>query len=272
MTRLDQGLNEVYSCPTCRRPLFPGSRENNNHSQTGEAFNDEQLARQRSSGQGGQNAPDHGLPTEAFPNPPQAPDGIPWRFNSISLSCSFYVLLTSYSTSLFFPIYFFRVGLEPNWGQHWPNQGSDGAGPSSTATTSVGLGRVQMMMRHLASVGETYAQTALEDTAWGLWPMTHPHGASGSSVLPPQAASAALRYNRNMGGLRFRNPTHSVSDNVTPIHAMVETVREVLPHIPDEIIFQVSLSLSSCRNILISSGWIMIPVCGIILKYVLNRH
>ncbi|KAI3943938.1 hypothetical protein MKW92_023563 [Papaver armeniacum] len=120
-----------------------------------------------------------------------------------------------------------EVGLEPNWGQPWPNQGSDGAGPSSTAVRSVGLGRVQMMMRHLASVGETYAQTAIEDAAWGLWPTPHPQAASGSSILPPQAA-AALGYNGHIGGLRFRNPTHSVNDNMSAILAMAETVREDL--------------------------------------------
>ncbi|OVA09802.1 zinc finger protein [Macleaya cordata] len=210
---LDQGLSEMYSCPTCRRPLFMGSRENNAHSHTGEVMNDEQLARQISSGLDQQNAPGHGLPIGGFPNQPQAPsDSIPWR-----------------------------VGPDPNWGQPWPNQGFDGAGPSTTAMRSVGLGRVQMMMRHLASVGETYAQTALEDAAWGLWPMTHPHAASGSAVLPPAAAAAAaaaMRYNRNTGGLRFRSPSHSVNDNVSNILAMAETVREVLPHIPDEIIFQ----------------------------------
>ncbi|KAI3951690.1 hypothetical protein MKW92_025209 [Papaver armeniacum] len=206
---LDQGTNEVYSCPTCRRSLFPGARENSTHSRTEEALNNEHLARQIGYGLDTQNAADRVPPAGTFPNQPQAPpDGIPWR-----------------------------VGLEPNWGQPWPNQGSDGAGPSSTAVRSVGLGRVQMMMRHLASVGETYAQTAIEDAAWGLWPTPHPQAASGSSVLPPQAA-AALGYNGHIGGLRFRNPTHSVNDNMSAILAMAETVREVLPHIPSEIIFQ----------------------------------
>ncbi|CAI0462361.1 unnamed protein product [Linum tenue] len=90
-----------------------------------------------------------------------------------------------------------------------------GAGPSNNATRSVGLGRVQMMMRHLASVGETYAHTALEDAAWSLWPMNHPSQgmASGSALIPP-IPTAAGRYPSGVA------------------------VREVLPHIPDELILE----------------------------------
>ena len=94
-----------------------------------------------------------------------------------------------------------------------------------------------MMMRHLASVGETYAQTALEDTAWGLWPMNPSQAASSSGApIPPPAGG---RYPGGAAGVHIRTASRSANDNIANILAMAETVREVLPHIPDDIIFQV---------------------------------
>lgn len=46
--RLDQGLNEVHACPTCRRPLFTAAARNSNNVRTAELLNDEQVARQLS--------------------------------------------------------------------------------------------------------------------------------------------------------------------------------------------------------------------------------
>lgn len=129
------------------------------------------------------------------------------------------------------------MGLDSSWVHPWPREGLDGAGPS-TVIGSVGLGRVQMMLRHLASVGESYGQTALDDTTWSHWPMTQPQGVSGSSVTP---VPSAVRYARNTGGLRFRNVSPSANDNISNMRAMADTVREVLPHIPEDIIFQVML-------------------------------
>ncbi|KAF8413000.1 hypothetical protein HHK36_000972 [Tetracentron sinense] len=204
---LDQGLSEMYSCPTCRRPLFVVRPEDNTNSHAAEVSSDELLARQISSGLDRQNASGHAVPTRPFSNQTQNPlESSAWR----------------------------EVGLDSSWVHPWPSQALDGAGPS-TAVSSVGLGRVQMMMRHLASVGETYAQTALEDTAWSLWPMTHPQAASGSSIPP---AASTIRYTGNAGGLRFRTASPSANDNIANILAMSDTVREVLPHIPDELIFQ----------------------------------
>ena len=89
--RLDQGLNEVYSCPTCRKPLFLGRTENEANSRTGEALSDEQLARQINSGLDRQNMPGHTLPAGVFPNQMQNPVEVgPWRFGSfklISVTC-----------------------------------------------------------------------------------------------------------------------------------------------------------------------------------------
>ena len=124
--------------------------------------------------------------------------------------------------------------MDSGWLHSWPNQGVDGAGPS-TAIGSVGLGRVQMMMRHLASVGETYAQTALEDATWSLWPINPSQASASGAPIPP----AGGRFPGRSATLHLRTPSRSASDNVASILAMAETVREVLPHIPDDIIFQV---------------------------------
>lgn len=119
--------------------------------------------------------------------------------------------------------------IDPSW------LGLDGAGPSS-GVRQVGLGRVQMMMRHLAAVGETYAQTALEDGNWSLWPANPSQAGTSSSTVPP----SPVRYPGNRGGLHVRSNSQ-VNDNLASILAMAETVREVLPHIPDEIIIQVNM-------------------------------
>ncbi|MBA0744194.1 hypothetical protein Gogos_006829 [Gossypium gossypioides] len=204
---LDQGLNEVYSCPTCRKPLFLGRSENEANSRTAEALSDEQLARQINSGLNRPNMPGHALPAGVFPNQMQnAVEGSPWR----------------------------SAGLDSEWLHSWPNQNVDGAGPS-TDTRSVGLGRVHMMMRHLASVGETYAQTALEDTAWSLWPMNPSQAAASASSVPPNVGG---RFPTNTGSLHIRTASRTANEGVANILAMAETVREVLPHVPDEVIFQ----------------------------------
>ncbi|CAI0462357.1 unnamed protein product [Linum tenue] len=188
-SRLDQGLNDMYSCPTCRKPLFLGRTENEPSPRNREVLSDEQLARQLSERLDRPNNAGNNFPAGPFPNQTQNPmEGSTWR----------------------------SAGLDSGWLPQWPNQGLDGgAGPSNNATRSVGLGRVQMMMRHLASVGETYAHTALEDAAWSLWPMNHPSQgmASGSALIPP-IPTAAGRYPSGVA------------------------VREVLPHIPDELILE----------------------------------
>ncbi|KAL5812695.1 hypothetical protein ACOSQ3_027645 [Xanthoceras sorbifolium] len=204
---LDQGLSETYSCPTCRKPLFVGRHENEVNPRAGEVLSDEQLARQLSLGLDHSNNSGQPLPTGIFPSQTQnSMEGSPWR----------------------------NAGLDSNWLHNWPSQGVDGAGPS-TAMRSVGLGRVQMMMRHLASVGETYAQTAIDDTAWSLWPMNPSQAAASGSPIPPVVAE---RYPGNTGGLHIRSASRSANDNIANILAMAETVREVLPHIPDELIFE----------------------------------
>ncbi|KAJ6712255.1 RING FINGER AND PROTEASE ASSOCIATED DOMAIN-CONTAINING [Salix purpurea] len=204
---LDQGLNEIYSCPTCRKPLFVDRHENEASTRTGEALTDEQLAHQINEGHDRQNTPGHMLPAGVFPNQIRnSMEGSPWR----------------------------SAGLDSSWLPTWPSQGADGAGPS-TAMRSVGLGRVQMVMRHLASVGETYAQTALEDAAWSLWPMNPSHATPSTTFIPPAAGG---RHPGGTGGLHMRTTSSTTNDSIANILAMAETVREVLPHISDELILQ----------------------------------
>lgn len=93
-----------------------------------------------------------------------------------------------------------------------------------------------MVMRQLASVGETYAQTAFEDTAWSLWPINPSQASASGSTIPSPG-----RLPGGTGSLHIRTASHSANDNVANLLAMAETVREVLPHIPDDIIFQVWL-------------------------------
>ncbi|PIN22400.1 E3 ubiquitin ligase [Handroanthus impetiginosus] len=115
-----------------------------------------------------------------------------------------------------------RTGIDSSW------LGLDGAGPS-------GFSRVQMVMRQLAAVGETYAQTALDDAAWSLFPPNPSQAGTSRSAIPP---AGPTRYPRAAGGLHVRSTSHTANDNLANIIAMAETVREVLPHIPDDVIFQ----------------------------------
>ncbi|XP_020867639.1 E3 ubiquitin protein ligase RIN3 isoform X2 [Arabidopsis lyrata subsp. lyrata] len=195
---LDQGLNEVYSCPTCRKPLFVGRAESEANPSRGEVSSDEHLARQFDR----QNNSVHALTTGMFPTEtPNSTESDPWR----------------------------NSGLDQSWLQTWSDQGVDVAGPSA-GSRSVGLGQVQLMMRHLASVGEGYGQTALDDASWGLWPMNPSQASASSTYVPPGAGGRT-------GGLHLRTVSRA-ANNMASILAMAETVREVLPHVPDEIIFQ----------------------------------
>lgn len=127
------------------------------------------------------------------------------------------------------------VGLESSWARPRPNAGMDGAGTSGSIA-SVGLTGIELMMRQLASVREGYVHGSLDSAAaWNLWP-TH-HASASSSVPPP--SSSSLRFNRNTAGLRFRSTSPPVHENTPEIRDMVDRVREVLPHIPDEVIIEV---------------------------------
>ncbi|KAA8533860.1 hypothetical protein F0562_031377 [Nyssa sinensis] len=55
---------------------------------------------------------------------------------------------------------------------------------------------------------------------------------AGTSTSPTPA------FPGSAGGLHMRTTSRAANDNIANILAMAETVREVLPHIPDELIFQ----------------------------------
>ncbi|XAR71810.1 hypothetical protein NMG60_11018238 [Bertholletia excelsa] len=206
---LDQALNENYSCPTCRKPLNvgrpEGSRGTNAHA--ADVSTDEQLAHQISSRLDRRNPPGRTLPTGVLAGQMQNPSGSgSWR----------------------------GAGRDSSWINSWSGQGLDEAGPSN-GIRPVGLGRVQMMMRQLAAVGETYAQTALEDAPWSFWPMNPSQASTSRSRIP---RSGSLRLPGTASGLHTRTSSLPANNNIANILAMAETVREVLPHIPDELIFQ----------------------------------
>ncbi|XP_059624852.1 E3 ubiquitin protein ligase RIN2-like [Cornus florida] len=204
---LDQGSSENYSCPTCRKPLFVGRPVDDANLHAGEISTDEQLAREISARLDRHDNPGHTLPTGVFPEQAENPlERGAWR----------------------------GTRMDPSWLNTWGGRGLDGAGPS-TAIRSVGLGRVQMMMRQLAAVGETYAQTAFEDSTWSLWPTNPSQAGTSSSTVPP---AGSVRNPASAGGLHMRTISRAANDSVANMLAMAETVREVLPHIPDELIFQ----------------------------------
>ncbi|CAI9275805.1 unnamed protein product [Lactuca saligna] len=135
-----------------------------------------------------------------------------------------------------------------------------GVGPSR----SVCLGRVQMMMRHLAAIGETYAQTTLEDAAWNLWLINPSQASTSTSTSSPNNPNPSTSTISHQGGhttgvgtvaslergssdppliyvasslggggslIRTTPPPPILDVDLSNITAMAEVpVREVLPH------------------------------------------
>jgi hypothetical protein len=94
--------------------------------------------------------------------------------------------------------------------------------------TGSGLGRLHLMMRQLSGGGQGHG--LVEEASWGWWPF------GGESSVQSSRGNrhdtiAGLRRNNASTGLRTRQDTR--------ITAMVSMVREVLPHVPDELIAQV---------------------------------
>ncbi|CAA2987780.1 E3 ubiquitin ligase RIN2 [Olea europaea subsp. europaea] len=125
-------------------------------------------------------------------------------------------------------------GVSPNPAQNaengdWRRRGDSSWMDSDRASPS-GLSRVQMVMRQFAAT-----QTSLEDVSWSLFPTNPSQAGTSRSATSP----GSVIYPRSSGGLHVRPTAESSNDNLANILAMAETVREVLPHIPDDIIFQV---------------------------------
>lgn len=81
ISRLDQGLTEVYSCSTCRRPLFLSAPQRHTGSIAEDAADGQQLAEQFNLGLNQQGIPGHALPVGAFPDQQQNPSDAVWRFD-----------------------------------------------------------------------------------------------------------------------------------------------------------------------------------------------
>lgn len=72
----------MYTCPTCRKPLFVSQSENETNSSAGVTSSDEQLARQMSAGFDRQNSGRQTMPAGLYPNQTlNNAEGVPWRFN-----------------------------------------------------------------------------------------------------------------------------------------------------------------------------------------------
>lgn len=120
-------------------------------------------------------------------------------------------------------------GIDATWVPPWLSPPEVDVVGTSSATNPASHSRAQAVARRLASVSETYAHDAVEDTTpWNFW-----------SSQQWETITASIRVNpRNNAGLRFRNNS-AVASNMPDINIMVERVREILPHIPDELIIQV---------------------------------
>uniref|UniRef100_A0A0E0LKP8 CUE domain-containing protein n=1 Tax=Oryza punctata TaxID=4537 RepID=A0A0E0LKP8_ORYPU len=119
------------------------------------------------------------------------------------------------------------AGLDSSWAPPWSSPGMDNPS-SSSAVTSVGLSGVQMMMRQLTSVTDNYGHS---DATWSLWP----EPVAGSSIVP---SSSSRPDGSSAAGLRFRGTARPVNGSMSEVLSMVDRVREVLPHIPDELIIE----------------------------------
>lgn len=104
---------------------------------------------------------------------------------------------------------------------------------SSTAVRSVGLTGVQIMMRQLASVTNNYGHA---DATWNLWP----EPIAGSPLVP---SSSSMSDGASAAGLRHRGTAGASNGSILEVLTMVDRVREVLPHVPDELIIEVHACL-----------------------------
>ncbi|KAE8791874.1 E3 ubiquitin protein ligase RIN2-like [Hordeum vulgare] len=118
------------------------------------------------------------------------------------------------------------AGLDSRLAPPWSSPGVDDPS-SSSAVRSVGLSGVQMMMRQFASVTDNYGHT---DTTWNLWP----ESMAGPSIIP----SSSSRPDGVSASLRFRGTAGTPNGSMLRVNTMVDRVREVLPHMPDELIIE----------------------------------
>nr|ACG41964.1 protein binding protein [Zea mays] len=119
------------------------------------------------------------------------------------------------------------AGLDASWIPPWSSPVMDHPS-SSSAVRSVGLTGVQMMMTQLASVTDNYGHA---DGTWNLWP----EPMAGSSLVP---STSSISGTASASGLRLRGSAGISNGSLSEVLTMVDRVREVLPHIPDELILE----------------------------------
>ncbi|PWZ38307.1 E3 ubiquitin protein ligase RIN2 [Zea mays] len=126
------------------------------------------------------------------------------------------------------------AGLDASWIPPWSSPVMDHPS-SSSAVRSVGLTGVQMMMTQLASVTDNYGHA---DGTWNLWP----EPMAGSSLVPSTVPStSSISGTASASGLRLRGSAGISNGSLSEVLTMVDRVREVLPHIPDELILERSV-------------------------------
>ncbi|ONM23653.1 E3 ubiquitin protein ligase RIN2 [Zea mays] len=125
------------------------------------------------------------------------------------------------------------AGLDASWIPPWSSPVMDHPS-SSSAVRSVGLTGVQMMMTQLASVTDNYGHA---DGTWNLWP----EPMAGSSLVP---STSSISGTASASGLRLRGSAGISNGSLSEVLTMVDRVREVLPHIPDELILEVCVCLA----------------------------
>jgi len=205
---LDQGLAETYSCPTCRRPLFMGGSRTATHNlqrlvdvpttTPGTDETETQVPQLQDLGQ---------LPSPPLTNAATAP-APHWN-----------APVTSTWTGTSEEVVPVGAAIEE------ANVATDAQNAGG------GLGRFHLMMRQLSGSGSGsgHGHGLAEQGSWNWWPF------GGESSMQ----SSRRNRRESVGGFRLRNNATGLGTRAdTRNSAMVAMVREVLPHVPDELIAQ----------------------------------
>lgn len=214
---LDQGLAETYSCPTCRRPLFMGSSKNCLEAR--QHFDGGSQTRR-----GDQNA--------AYSAPMETQ-----VLGNFSHSAAANPMMQDPFTTPHWDSPFQHTWSETEaWGDSFRNPAASDSDGSSSGVGAIGPGRMHTVMQHLTGSRSTLSQHESSATTWGWWPFSHQISEMSSS----QVGTGAMNQDRSRSahqasGLGNRNQDLA---NPSRLRAMVETVREVLPNISEEIIIQ----------------------------------
>ncbi|CAM6095061.1 unnamed protein product [Calypogeia fissa] len=218
---LDQGLAETYSCPTCRRPLFMGgsriSEPNSNGAQQrfrdgGNVGNALTVPGEREGLDHRQSALQPGAITQLSNSDPLARQ--PWNAQATNR--------------------WRGARMDQAWANTVPPAEGEG---QSGETSSGGIGRMQFVMRHLSGTGRGHTQPV--ESSWGWWPFGR--GTDSRSMPGRRRVDSwgPRRQGSGSTGSRVGEILPDISLQVDPhVAAMVSMVREVLPHIPDEMIVQ----------------------------------